>query len=251
MFTSVGMRKPKRNVFDLSHEHKMSMQMGKLYPCLLQEIVPGDGFKVNSEVMMRLAPMLSPVMHRVNVYVHYFFVPNRIIWNEWEDFITGGEDGNANPPYPQVQVTDDTVDYFKVGTLADYLGLPDFGEGRTNPVNLSQLPFRAYQTIYNEYYRDQNVTPKINVPLDGVLIDDDQFNTLATIRSRAWEKDYFTSALPWAQRGAEANIPLGSIDPVYKSSSEAYKTVDDQLVNAQNISSDAQGKLTQATPARS
>ena len=71
--------------------------MGMLYPMLVQDVIPGDRFRVKSEIMMRLAPMLAPVMHRVNVYTHYFFVPNRLVWDEWEDFITGGKNGTAAP----------------------------------------------------------------------------------------------------------------------------------------------------------
>lgn len=73
----------KKNVFDLSHERKLSMNMGDLVPFYLQEIVPGDKFKVSSEQLIRLAPMLAPMMHRVNVFTHYFFVPNRLVYDKW------------------------------------------------------------------------------------------------------------------------------------------------------------------------
>lgn len=93
LFDSISIRRPKKNVFDLSHERKFSMSMGDLVPIFCEDVVPGDTFKMNSEILMRLAPMVAPVMHRVNVYTHFFFVPNRLIWDEWEDFITGGKDG--------------------------------------------------------------------------------------------------------------------------------------------------------------
>ena len=97
MFQSIRSSRPKLNKFDLSHDVKLSFNMGDLIPVLLNEVVPGDRFQVQSEVMLRFAPMLAPIMHRVNVWTHYFFVPNRLVWNEWEDFITGGEDGQAAP----------------------------------------------------------------------------------------------------------------------------------------------------------
>ena len=97
IFEKVGMSKPKMSGFDKSHERKMSFNMGELVPCFMDEVVPGDRFKVNTEIMLRFAPMIAPVMHRVNVYVHYFFVPNRIVWDEWEDFITGGRLGTSSP----------------------------------------------------------------------------------------------------------------------------------------------------------
>lgn len=205
MFQSIRARRPALNRFDLSHERKFSCQMGALVPILLEEIVPGDRFRVSSEIMMRLAPMLSPVMHRVDVWTHYFFVPNRIVWSEWEDFITGGEDGTAQPVHPyfwsdQLQFTG----LADQGTLYDYFGLPPLGGEPANPIEISALPFRAYATIYNEYYRDQNLQDKITVPVTS----GQQSNFAAcALQNRAWEKDYFTSALPWAQRGNAVTIP--------------------------------------------
>lgn len=90
LFDSIRVGKPRLNKFDLSHEKKLTFNMGDLIPILLQEVVPGDKFRVTTEVLMRLAPMLAPMMHRVNVTTHFWFVPNRLIWNEWETFITGG-----------------------------------------------------------------------------------------------------------------------------------------------------------------
>ena len=102
IFDTIQLRKPKSSVFDLSHERKMTINMGDLVPCLVQEVIPGDRFRVSQEHLIRMHPMLAPLMHRVDVYTHYFFVPNRIIWNEFEDFITGGEDGKANPLFPTI-----------------------------------------------------------------------------------------------------------------------------------------------------
>ena len=141
-FQSISTRQPKKSKFDLSHTKKMSMKQGNLYPMLLQEIVPGDSFKVNSEVMLRLAPMIAPVMHRVNVYVHYFFVPNRILWNEWEDFVTGGEDGLSEPVFPTINITDSNKQFFQKGMLPDYYGVPvpDI-TGNIETTSISALPF--------------------------------------------------------------------------------------------------------------
>jgi len=246
IFQSVGIRKPSRNKFDLSHEKKMSMKLNKLYPIMCQEIVPGDKFRVNSEVMIRLAPMLAPVMHRMNVTTHYFFVPNRLVWNEWEDFITGGEDGTANPVHPFINIDDSNKHLFAKGTLADYMGIPTTDDTTTvtNNPSINILPFRAYQLIYNEYYRDQNLTDKINFAKTSG--EDTSWGNLS-IRTRAWEKDYFTSALPWSQRGGEAQIPLGTVDPVYKETSIAKTTVDGLPVNSQTVHTDVNGNLTQQT----
>ena len=129
IFTHVPMKRPGTNVFDLSHERKLSMKMGDLVPIMLNEVVPGDKFQINTEILMRMAPMMAPIMHRVNVYTHYFFVPTRLIWQDFEEFITGGRLG------PQPDVPGPVPPYFKrssaawqnitaQGKLSDYLGVP-------------------------------------------------------------------------------------------------------------------------------
>ena len=223
LFNVFPVRKPKGNLFDLSHERKMSFNMGSLVPMYVQDIVPGDRFKVRSEVLMRLAPMLAPVMHRVNVFVHFFFVPNRLVWDNWEDFITGGDDGTANPIFPHYLITNSNKALFARGTLADYLGIPDPSSFtvHTSGVPVSKLPFRAYQLIYNEYYRDPNLDAEVVISkTDGHVAEGQILN----LRSRCWEKDYFTSALPWSQRGGDVNLPVtGEINfiPVDKSPATA------------------------------
>ena len=93
-----------RNVFDLSHEVKLTCEMGKLVPVLCEEVVPGDSFRVTSDMVVRMAPMLSPIMHNVNIYTHYFFVPNRLIFDDWESFITGGKDGTDTTVSPYLTI---------------------------------------------------------------------------------------------------------------------------------------------------
>lgn len=215
IFDSVKVNTPKRNKFDLSHERKLSMGMGDLIPIMVQDVIPGDKFRVNSEVFMRFQPLLSPMMHRVNCYVHYFFVPNRIIWNEWEDFITGGVEGTSAPQMPSMSYNATLGGLgsalFTPGTLADYMGLPTIEAGDfpvATAAAFSALPFRAYQTIYNEFYRDQTLNEKVDFDLESGDVDNTQAARLLTMRKRAWEKDYFTSALPFAQRGAEVLLPV-------------------------------------------
>lgn len=94
LFNSVKVSKPKKNVFDLTHDVKMSMKMGQLTPVLVQECVPGDSFQIGCDSLIRFAPLLAPVMHKIDVSVHYFFVPNRIVWDNWEKFIV-----DANSPH--------------------------------------------------------------------------------------------------------------------------------------------------------
>ena len=218
IFTHVPMKRPGTNVFDLSHERKLSMKMGNLVPIMLNEVVPGDKFQINTEILMRMAPMLAPIMHRLNVYTHYFFVPTRLVWDDFEEFITGGRLGpqpgvpGPVPPFFQRKTENRSMDTAE-GTLADYMGIPPVyktGTPATWPVdNLkwSALPFRAYQLIYNEYYRDQNLEAEI--PIVKTSGEQSDFTNMHTMRSRAWEKDYFTSALPWPQRGGDVHMALG------------------------------------------
>lgn len=228
IFNSIRLRKPKRNVFNLSYENKLTMNMGELVPIMCMPIVPGDKFRVNTEALVRLAPLVAPMMHRVNVYTHYFFVPNRLVWDQWEDFITRGIDGEDAPVLPRFNVRSDWYgegisSLISNGTLWDYLGLPSIKKIGTqvissdrNAVSLpdgfkvSSLPFRAYQLIYNEYYRDQNLTDPIDIYLgSGAEPTYPGIRDLLTLRRRSWEKDYFTSALPWLQRGPEVTVPVG------------------------------------------
>jgi hypothetical protein len=221
IFESVNMKKPPKSGFDLSHEHKTSCQFGKLYPVLTEEVIPGDEYSVRTETLVRMAPMIAPIMERVDVYMHYFFVPNRIIWDGWEEFITGGDKGENNSTIPIFNM--DQPNRLRKGTLADHLGLPTYDSATdtpaTNPISVSQLPFRAYHTIWNEYYRDQNLQDPIDVeavPVPQTFL----------LQTRAWGKDYFTSALPYPQKGAAVSLPVeSSFTPQYKDQSTVHGNV--------------------------
>lgn len=205
IFNSVQVEKPKKNVFDLSHDVKMSMKMGNLTPVLVTECVPGDSFQIGCDSLIRFAPMVAPVMHRMDVSVHYFFVPNRLTWDNWEKYIV---DANTPNPLPYINYTDDfTADQKK---FLDYMGVPpNTGTGITQALNA--LPIAAYQAIYNEYYRDENLVTEVDYTLaDGNNTGD--VTDLVKMRQRAWEHDYFTASLPFAQKGTAVDIPIGSID---------------------------------------
>lgn len=204
------MFRPKKSKFDLSHERKMSLQMGTIVPFFLQEVLPGDKMRVNTEMMMRLQPLIAPMMHRVRVKTDFFFVPNRLVWDNWQKFITGGDKGIDTPihPYINLNSTDSTYQtYVEKKTLWDYMGLPPFTISElTGEMRVNALPFRAYQLIYNEFYRDQNLIDPIPLSkADGPQVG---AADVMTLRKSAWEKDYFTSALPWAQKGGPVVAPV-------------------------------------------
>lgn len=208
IFTQIELQKPRSNVFDLSHDRKYSGKMGPLYPCLVMDLVPGDQVTIKGSTMIRFAPLIAPIMHRVNLYTHYFFVPNRIIWPNWEDFITGGRLGTDTTVAPFIVETDPAD-----GSLFDFMGVGQVANP-SGDINISAIPFAAYQYIFKDYYQDQNLSGVAAVVEAGLLDGDNTNASWTNIRSRAWSKDYFTSALPWTQRGAEATIPLGTTAPI-------------------------------------
>lgn len=214
LFNSIQLNKPKKNVFDLTHDVKLSTNMGQLTPILTLEAVPGDKFDLSCESLIRFAPMIAPVMHRMDVTMHYFFVPNRILWENWEKFITEHNSEHVAPYLPMFAAwnTNETLVEAKSLKTADYLGVPPIPVDGTS-ATVSALPFAAYQCIYNEFYRDQNLIAPVNYKLTDGANDTDyaRIAELTKLRTRAWEHDYFTASLPFAQKGAAVDIPLGTI----------------------------------------
>lgn len=222
-------KKPNRNNFDLSHDHKLSIKMGGLYPILTQEVVPGDRFNITAESMLRMAPMIAPIMHKVQSYMHFFFVPNRLLWKNWEKFITNNNGDVENLPAHPV-FTQATVG---PRTLANYLGYP-VTQGTDKLPAVSALPFMAYWKIWADYYRDQNLQPIDGFQQlydDGLpdgFVDESIYLELRKLRNRAWEHDYFTACLPFAQKGPEVPIPI-SFDGV--NFDVGLKPVDERFVS--------------------
>ncbi len=251
IFTHVEKTNVKSNTFDLSHDKKFTMKMGELTPIFSQEVLPGDKWNIKTTQLLRLAPMIAPIMHQITCYTHYFFVPNRILWDGWEDFITGGPEGTSDPQHPFVQFsTTNAASYFNIGSLADYFGVPvqkNAGDV-AGTLDINALPFNAYQKIYDDYYRDQNLITSTYRKLDNGN-NSLYYSQQLSMRKRAWQHDYFTSALPWTQRGPEATIPLGTTAPIVYDgglSNLADKVRDasgSNLNNMDNFNSNSSGNL--------
>lgn len=244
---------PKRNKFNLSHSVKTTCNMGELIPVLMHDVLPNDRYRLNVQSLIRLAPLLAPSYSEIDVQFHFFFVPNRLIWSKWEDFITQSHNGRllAEEDLPQPPVFRFTGDVLNsciddsqfenmsdpvhgishmqaplsVNSLADHLGFQVWPSGTefSNvgiPYDLDQMPFRAYYKVWSDYFRDENlmedelesIVDESGVYLINPRSSDGIIENFLQLKYRAWKKDYFTSALPFAQKGDEVLIPVSSGD---------------------------------------
>lgn len=209
-FANVPKAEIPRSAFDRSHGIKTAFDSGYLVPIYLDEVLPGDTFNLQANLFARLSTPLKPIMDNLYLDTFFFFVPNRLVWSNFKKFM--GE--QANP--------DDSISYLvpemtspangpAVGSLADYFGLPTVGQvASTKTITFSSLPFRAYNLIWNEWFRDQNLQDSVVVDLD----DGPDTYTDYTLLKRGKRKDYFTGALPFTQKGTAVSIPLGTSAPI-------------------------------------
>lgn len=200
----------KRSKFSLSNYKLLTCKMGQLVPVGWFEALPGDTIQQATSALVRCAPVVTPVMHPVVVRFHHFFVPNRIMWANWENFITGGPDGLDATVHPFFS----RVSGAAVSSLADYLGSPTTGLTGTLQENI--LPYRAYAMIWNEFYRDQD----LQTPLTVSLADGNDTTTSRSLQNISWEKDYLTSSRPWEQKGPSITVPIGTSATVKTSATE-------------------------------
>lgn len=203
----------RRSTFDRSHSLKTSFNVGDIVPFFIDEVLPGDTFNVDTSKVVRLQTLLTPVMDNIYLDTYFFFVPNRLTWSHWKQF--NGENTESawipQTEYEIPQITAPASGGWSVGTIADYLGVPT---GVPN-LSVSALPFRAYALVMNEWFRDENLSDPLVVPVDDATVAGVNTGTFVTDVCKgglpykaAKYHDYFTSCLPSPQKGPDVTIPV-------------------------------------------
>lgn len=205
-FNEITLERPSGSWFDLTHRVTLTGNMGKLIPVMIMEVYPGDKVKIDNELLIRLQPMVAPAMQRLDATVHHFFTPDRILWqlDAFEQFLRGED---IAVPFLELGAADTLP-----GSLADYLGIPQMTG--VNILKVQATPFVAFQRVHYEYYRDQNLSIITDNDKPYCLNGDNaaQKSTLLAQKKRNYRNDYFTSALPFTQKGTAATVNLDFID---------------------------------------
>lgn len=216
---------PRRNSFNLSHEHKGTCNHGKLVPIFWREVLPGETWNIDTQIFVRAVPMLAPIMHFMNISVDTFYVPNRLMCSYWEAFITSADHGVTAPAHPQFQLSDvygigggPVANWLlRTGQVLDKLGFPTldragvtFMNATWNTMKINAFPLKAYGLICDTWFRNESLQAS---QLSATFASDNLMNIAdltfcATLQSAYWQKDYFTASMPTAQRGPAGVAPV-------------------------------------------
>lgn len=247
----------KRSMFNLSHTHLTSFDMGELVPIMCRPVIQGDIWDMSTAALVRFSPLVSPPMHPTHITIHHWFVPNRIIWTDaggantgFEAFITGGPAGTSSPTHPYIDMPNSGAGGVTVGSLANYLGVPLGYQANNSGYRVSALPFRAYAAIWNYFYRDEDLQTQLTVD----LTDGADTTTNTTLQNVCWEEDYFTACRASPQKGPEVTIPLTGDAPVTRVNNAAgalLRVAGSNTLSTQwNLESSGTGQLRQLSNAQ-
>jgi len=215
-FSRIPQQSIPRSKLDRSHGVKTTINAGYLYPFLVDEVLPGDTLSLQSTLFARFQTLLAPIMDNVYLDTFYFFVPNRLVWENWVRFMGEQDNPTDSIDYviPKLMENEDASSVqFHSGDLGDYFGLPTEEVIKNGPTEspINALFFRAYNLIWNQWFRDQNFQNSASVPVDD---GPDNYTLLYSLLRRGKRHDYPFSSLPSPQKGAQVTIPIGTLAPV-------------------------------------